>query len=55
VFEKCVLRRAYGSKREAGENCIMRNFIIYLLPDSIRLIKSRGIEWTGNVESTSDL
>jgi hypothetical protein len=27
VFENRVLRRIFGPKREAGKDCIMRNFI----------------------------
>jgi hypothetical protein len=31
VFENRVLRRIFGLKREGGENCITRNFIICTL------------------------
>jgi hypothetical protein len=30
VFENRMLRRIFGPKREAGENCMMRSFIIYI-------------------------
>jgi hypothetical protein len=36
--------------QEAGEDCIMRSFItFFILPNIIRVIKSRTIRWAGNV------
>jgi len=52
VFENRVLRRTFVPKRkmqEAGEVCIMRSFIIYVLQNVIRVINSKRMSWMGNV------
>jgi hypothetical protein len=39
-----------GSKlQEAGEEYIMRSFIMYTLPNIIRVIKLRKMRWMGHV------
>jgi hypothetical protein len=41
-----LIRRKY---REAGENYIMRSFMICTLPNITTVTKSRGIRWAGHV------
>jgi hypothetical protein len=42
VFENSALRRIFRSKKESGENCITRNFMICALRQVyLRVIKSR--------------
>jgi hypothetical protein len=38
IFENRMLRRKFGPKREAGEICITRSF----------MIKSRRLRWAGH-------
>jgi len=54
VFENRVLRRVFGPKRDevTGEwiklhNEELRDF--YSLPNSVRVVKSRKMRWTGHV------
>jgi hypothetical protein len=54
VFEKRVLRRIFGFKRDEMEggrgkpnNEELHN--LYSLPDIIRMIKSRRMRWAGHV------
>ena len=54
VFEKRVLRRAFGSKRDGvtGEwrklhNEALKN--LYPLPNIVRVVKSRRMRWAGHV------
>jgi hypothetical protein len=35
VFENRVLKRTFGPKREAGEDCIMRSFITFTLHQTL--------------------
>jgi hypothetical protein len=48
VFENKVLRRISGARRESGENCITRSFMI-CTPSIIRIIKSRRTRLAGYV------
>jgi hypothetical protein len=54
VFEKRVLRRVFGPKREevTGEWRKMHNEElndVYSLPDIVRVVKSRRMRWAGHV------
>jgi hypothetical protein len=54
VFEKRVLRRIYGPKRDEvmGEGRKLHNgelHNLYSSPDIIRQVKSRGMRWAGHV------
>jgi hypothetical protein len=54
VFEKRVLRRIFGPKRDevrqnVGENCLMRIFITHSSPSPIRIIKLRRMQWVWHV------
>jgi hypothetical protein len=55
VFEKRVLRRIFGPKRDEVRGCWrelhneeLHN--LYSLPSIIRMIKSRKMRWAGHVE-----
>jgi hypothetical protein len=54
VFEKRVLRRVFGPKRDevTGEWGKLRNEELndlYSLPNIVRVVKSRRMRWTGHV------
>jgi hypothetical protein len=42
-------------KRQDGENCIVRNFIIFFSSNIIRVIKSRRMKWVTHAEHTRKL
>jgi len=54
VFEKRVLRRVFGSKRDevTGEWRKLHNEALrdlYSLPDIVQVVKSRRMRWAGHV------
>jgi hypothetical protein len=54
VFENRVLRRIFGPRREEvrAEWRRLHNkelYVVYSLPDIIRVIKSRILRWSGQV------
>jgi hypothetical protein len=54
VFENRVLRRVFGPKRDevTGERRKLHNeelSDLYSLPNTVRVVKSRRIRWTGHV------
>jgi hypothetical protein len=46
-----------GGKKwqEGGEDCKMRNFIMYAPPNTIKVIKSRRMRWAGHVECMGEM
>jgi hypothetical protein len=59
VFEKRVLRRIFGSKRDevTGEWRKLHNEelnCLYSLPSIVRVIKSRRLRWAGHVARIGD-
>jgi hypothetical protein len=47
VSENRVLMRISGTKRQDGENCIKRGFVIFTIHKILLVIKSRTIRWWG--------
>jgi hypothetical protein len=59
VFEKRVLRRVFGPKRDEviGERRKLHNEELndlYSLPDIVRVVKSRRMKWAGHVARMGD-
>jgi len=51
VLQIRVLRKIFGPKREAEEDCIMRSFITCTL----RVMKSRKMRWVEHVALTGEM
>jgi len=49
VSENRVLMRISGTKRQDGENCIKRGFVIFTIHKILLVIKSRTKRWVGRV------